>query len=73
MTDPEVKQSLLFRKKSFNSIWDDQNDNDQTVGYSTGARTYVFHPKLTGHGNLSAQNRTAEDRLAEAVSLSAAL
>ena len=73
MTDQEEKQSLLFRKKSFNSIWDDQNSNNQSVGYSTGARSYVFHPKLTGYGHFSVQNRTAEDRLAEAVSLSAAL
>lgn len=64
MTDEVVKQPLQFRKKSFSSVWDD-------VEHASGARTFVFHPDLKNSSISSL--RTAQARLAEAVSLSAAL
>ncbi len=73
MSEHGTKESLEFRKKTFSSIWDDHGDGEETTTQSSGARTLVFHPKLTNYGHASSPNRNADDRLAEAVSLSAAL
>ncbi len=71
MTNHEVKNFLEFRKKTFSSVWDDQSDAGEQVEHASGARALVFHPNVAS-GSQS-HNRSAEDRLAEAVSLSAAL
>lgn len=73
MTNHDVKNSLEFRKKSFSSVWDDQNDAVEREDHAAGARTFVFHPSLNKNTSISANYRSAEDRLGEAVSLSAAL
>ena len=71
MTNHDVKNSLEFRKKTFSSVWDNSDDGAEHIEHATGARTFVFHPHLTtGVNNL---NRSAKDRLEEAISLSAAL
>lgn len=73
MTDHDVKNSLEFRKKSFSSVWDDQNDAVEREDHAAGARTFVLHPNLSYNNNISENYRSAEDRLSEAVALSAAL
>jgi len=72
MTDHDVKETLQFRKKSFNSVWDDGNQGNEQIGHSSGARSLVFHPSINDRAN-SLNLRSAENRLSEAVSLSAAL
>lgn len=72
MTDHDVKETLQFRKKSFNSVWDDGNQEGEQIGHSSGARSLVFHPRINDRTN-SLNLRSAENRLSEAVSLSAAL
>lgn len=72
MTNHDVKDKLEFRKKSFNAVWDDHNDEEEQVAHSSGARALVFHP-ATHNRKAALDLRSAEDRLAEAVSLSAAL
>lgn len=73
MTNHDVRSSLEFRKKKSNSVWDNQDENAEQISHAAGARTFVFHPNLTRGGNLSNNSRTAEERIEEAVSLSAAL
>lgn len=72
MTDHDVKETLQFRKKSFDSVWDDTNQENEQIGHSSGARSFVFHPSINDR-TASLNLRSAENRLAEAVSLSAAL
>ncbi|MBL4603924.1 MAG: GTPase HflX [Emcibacteraceae bacterium] len=73
MTDHEVKNSLEFRKKTFDSVWNDQNDDKDHDGHTSGARTLVFHPKLSRNNRNSDNLRTSEECLSEGVSLCAAL
>lgn len=70
MTNQELEKSLQFRKKTFSSVWGDQNDDNEPVSHASGARTLVFHPK---NNHAIKDLRNTDDRLAEAVSLSAAL
>lgn len=72
MTNHEVKNSLEFRKKSFSSVWDDQSEAVEREDHAAGARAYVFHPSVSNN-TASTNYRSTEDRLSEAVSLSAAL
>lgn len=71
MTDFEVKNSLEFRKKTFSSVWDDQNKGTEQIINASGARTLVFHPNVIYGTEPSL--RSAQDRLNEAISLCAAL
>lgn len=71
MTNHEVKNSLEFRKKTFSSTWDDPSEGAAELRNSSGARTFVFHPNVSSGAVPSL--RSAEDRLNEAISLSAAL
>lgn len=73
MTNHDVKNSLEFRKKTFNSVWNDQSDGEEHATHASGARAFVFHPNITNRTASSNFYRSADDRLAEAVSLSAAL
>lgn len=72
MTKHDVKETLQFRKKSINSVWDNTNSENEQIVHSTGARSLVFHPKIN-EKNVFSSLRSAENRLEEAVSLSAAL
>ncbi|MDG1996183.1 MAG: GTPase HflX [Emcibacteraceae bacterium] len=72
MSSQDVRETLQFRKKSVNSIWDDQDVEENQIDYSTGARAYVFHPNVNNRRE-PVGLRDASDKLAEAVSLSAAL
>ncbi|MEZ5756910.1 MAG: GTPase HflX [Emcibacteraceae bacterium] len=74
MTNHDAKNSLDFRKKTFSSFWNDQVDAPEMANHSTGARTFIFHPNLTSRNQVSQQfDRSAQNRLDEAVSLCAAL
>ncbi|MDA0708336.1 MAG: GTPase HflX, partial [Proteobacteria bacterium] len=72
MTEPSDKFSLESRKKAFTSVWDNQNEQDsERSAHSFGARTFVFHPALNDRRKPSL--RTTQNRLDEAIALSAAL
>lgn len=73
MTNHDVKNSLEFRKKTISSVWNDRSDGEEHAAHASGARAFVFHPNITHNNQISSYYRSAEDRLAEAVSLSAAL
>ncbi|MEJ6576549.1 MAG: GTPase HflX [Emcibacteraceae bacterium] len=73
MTDIYLKKSLELRKKRFSSVWNDTDGDDEHAVYTTGARTVVFHPNISHNTHTSSYFRSPEDRLTEAVSLSAAL
>lgn len=72
MSSHDLKETLEFRKKSFSSSWGEQNPEGENARHSSGARTFVFHPNINSK-DAPLSLRGAEDRLAEAVSLSAAL
>jgi GTP-binding protein HflX len=72
MTNHDVKETLQFRKNNFNSVWDESNQESEQIGHSSGARSLVFHPNIYDR-NATSTLRSPENRLAEAVSLSAAL
>ncbi|MBT7583675.1 MAG: hypothetical protein HN572_11975, partial [Kordiimonadaceae bacterium] len=69
MTNHDVTNSLQFRKKTFSTVWDDNSDGVEQA--ASGARALVFHPNISYPAKNS--QRDAEGRIAEAVSLSAAL
>ena len=73
MTNHDTKSSLEFRKKTTTSVWDNQGENAEQINHAAGAKTFVFHPNLARAGNSPINSRTAEERIEEAVSLSAAL
>ncbi len=73
MAEQYLKKSLELRKKRFSSVWNDTDGDDEHAAYTTGARAFVFHPNISHNTHTPSYYRSPEDRLAEAVSLSAAL
>jgi len=73
MAEHYLKKSLELRKKRFSSVWNDTDGDDEHAAYTTGARAFVFHPNISHNTHTPSYYRSPEDRLAEAVSLSAAL
>ncbi len=74
MTKDTGKQSLEFRKKNFDTVW---GEHDQDGDHNVGVRTLVFYPDVRVRNNsshsLRTAQRTAQNKLDEAVSLCAAL
>jgi len=71
MTADPNSTDLVFRKKSFDTVWSDEGTSEATQ--TAGATVLLFHPVLKSNRTGNDLVRDPENRLAEAISLCAAL